>query len=143
MKFYELALFLFILNVFGMAFTSVGLYEEMGFSESFELGGEATTMEELEQVEEGVRESMGEEVMTGDDPVTYTLGLMYSAVERVTTTIFTPLGALTKYIFWPKIILLKFGVPAQIGNAVTLVFGLIQVIGIAQFLTGRGFKEME
>jgi len=136
MKFWDIALFLFIVNVFGIAFSA--LASDMGYS-SFYLFHKETT-ETLQTMESKVQTGISDEEITGDDPVTYALGIMYSVIKKAILAVFNPLK---EYILWLPFLLINLGVPTSFAHGMGAIFWLIQIVGLVQIITGRSFAQVE
>jgi hypothetical protein len=136
-KFWELTLVMILFNLFGSALVNSGLFTSMGISENIYVS--SPTQTDIEDMEEKLKTSVSDQV-SSNDPATTLFGVISDATSKVISSFFNPLK---RYIFWPNMIMQLFGIPNEIGYAFTIVFNTIQLIGILQFITGKGFREME
>lgn len=136
MKFWDLSLFLFIVNIFAWYF--VGFSTSLGYSE-YSIFAEPK-QSTLETMEEKVQRGISEEEVTGDDPVTYALGIMYSIIKKAITAVIDPLKP---YALWLPYVLMNYGVPTGFAYGTGTVYYLIMIVGLAQIITGRSFQQVE
>ena len=136
MKFYDIALFLFIINIIGMWMVSFS--QELGYS-AYALFSEPKASE-LQEMESKINQAVSTEEITGSDPVTYALGIMYEVIKKAILPIFDPLKP---YIFWLPYLMINFGVPSALAYGVGSIYYLIMIIGLAQMITGRSFMGVE
>lgn len=136
MKFWELTLIMVLFNVFGSALFNAGLFSELGIYDKppFKTSGET----DINSLEQQVKESTSDQI-TSTDPATSLFGFISDASVKIINFFDT----VKNYIFWPAVVLQYFGIPNQIGAAFTIVFNLIQIIGIIQILTGKSFMGVE
>jgi len=137
MKFYDLLLIMIMLNIFGAALTNSGAFGQMGLSAEF-LPTESTS-DDVEEMETGLNEAV-EGKISGDNPIEAIFGLISNIIVKSYKNV---LGPFERYIFWPKIMMLEFGIPSQIAWGFTILFNFIQIVGLWQFVTGRSFKQIE
>lgn len=136
MKFYDIALFLMIVNVFAMYFVS--LSESLGYTE-YSIFSEPKE-EALTEMESEVQEGITQEEITGDDPVTYALGLIYAVVRNAILSVINPLK---KYVLWLPYLLMNYGVPGEFAYSMGVIYYFIMIVGLVQIVTGRGFSQVE
>jgi hypothetical protein len=141
MKFWELTLFMILINVFGSALTNSGLFTAMGFTiDPYTLESMSGTQADIETFQGRMNNTISSEI-TGDDPTSKAFG---SVSDSITTSFHTFFDTFSRYILWPAMIMqMVFHIPAVIGYAFTIMFNLIQAIGLFQFITGRSFKDYE
>jgi hypothetical protein len=137
MKFWDLALMMIIINVFGAALIGSGLFTQMGMTETFEFGD--TTQADFLSIEQGAKSSIADSI-SSDDPTTEIFGRESISRAKSVSNFFDKLFA---YIFWPAKLMQMFNVPSQIGMAFTTLFNGVQIIGIIQFITGRNLRDYE
>jgi len=137
MKFWDIALFLIIVNVFGSFFSNFA-YSDLGYRGYYSLHKDQTAT--LEEMENQTNSGITQEEVTGSDPISNALGLLYSAVVKTFTAVFNPLKS---YVLWLPYMLMMFGIPSGFAFAMGSVFWFIQIIGIVQVITGRSFRGVE
>lgn len=137
MRFYELTLIMILVNVFGAALTNSGAFSQMGLDA--EIVSFHPTQTDIETMEQDLKESVAGDV-SGDDATETIFGLVTKAIVQSFNKVFDPLR---KYILWPALIMQAFGIPSEISFGFTIIFNIIQVIGLLQFVTGRSFKQIE
>lgn len=113
-------------------FTALGFTESISFSEI----DDEQTVAELE----AAINSSATGRMTGDEPENN----IFTAVTRVIVEGFQNFfDPIKKYMFLPALIMQRFGMPRAISNIVSVLFTLVQAIGLIQLITGRSFKSAE
>jgi hypothetical protein len=136
MKFWELTLIMIMFNAFGFALSSSGFFSRLGFTES--LPYISTAEEDVNNAEEVAREFADTGVTSLD-----AVSMLFSIVSESSVKIIKFFDTIKGYIFWPATLLSYFNVPWQIGSAVTVVFNMVQVVGIVQIITGKSFRGMD
>lgn len=136
MKFWDISLFLFIVNVFAWFF--VGFSTSLGYTEYNVFHEPKQT--ELETMETKVYQGISDEEITGDDPVTYALGIMYSIIKKSILAVMNPLK---EYILWFPYLLMNYEVPEAFALGMGAIYYLIMLVGLVQIITGRSFKQVE
>lgn len=140
MRFWDITLFLIIINVFGAFLTAPGgLIPSLGFTEGVLI--DPTNANNIAtEFENEYNTGLTQEEITNADPVTQALGLIYEAVKKVWDGI---LGAINQYIFWLPYLMTRFGVPPEFAYGFQVLLLSIQTIGFAQLITGRSIKAVE
>jgi hypothetical protein len=137
MKFYEIALFLLIIQLFG-GFLWNFAQSDLGFTGGVKFYNDRTY--DISQIQNQTKGALSTDEVSGEDPVSYVLGLSYKAVTKVVNAVMTPLE---KYILWIPMMLVTFGVPESFALMVGAVTLFVEGIGLAQFILGRSLKEVE
>lgn len=142
MKFYELTMIMLLVNVFGVALTSSGLFTAMGMSGTINLGDMNTAETRIETIENATMSGINDEI-TGSGIIETAYAWVAGFMQKLTGNVGGFFNKMKSYILWPSMMMQMFGIPSQIGHAFTIVFNLIQVVGIIQFISGRSFKGMD
>ena len=137
MKFYEITLFLFIINVFGSFFWSFS-QANLGFTGGVLIHKDQTAT--VQEMENKTQMAINTEEVSGSDPVTFYLSLTYKAIMKIATSIFNPLK---DFVLWLPMILILFEIPTTFAYGIGTVFWVVQIIGMAQFITGRSLIGAE
>jgi len=137
MRFYELALFLFIFQMVSFYFTNY-LLPDLGFSADIYF--HEPTKEQLTQAEEEFSKQVGSTEVTSEDPISGFLGWTAKMVVNAVTTVLNPLK---RFVLSLPYMLIWFGVPPAFAMIIGAVYWLVMLIGFVQFATGRSFKEVE
>lgn len=138
MRFWDIAFFFMIVNIFGSIwYSSNGLNDQIGFKSKlyFDM---PTDLSEIENNTETGGLQNAE--VTSTDPLTNALGWFYNMISTKLKAIFTPLK---NYVLFSYIVFTTIGVPSSFAYGLTSVFLAIQIIGVVQLITGRSFKEAE
>jgi len=138
MKFWDLLLISIIFNLVGVALTDAGLFTAMGMDESISFS-DITDEEKINEMDSAVQDSIAGE-LTPEDPDT---GIFTAISRAITQGVNNFFISLRKYIYFPAMIMQQFGLPRQLGNAVSVLFTIFQVMAVLQLVTGRSFKSME
>lgn len=142
MKFYELTLIMLLVNAFGIALTSSGLFTAMGMTGAINFGDMSTVETRINTMENATMSGISDTV-SGTGIIETAYAWFSSFVQKLTGNIGGFFNQMKAYILWPSMILQIFGVPSQIGHAFTAVFNIIQIVGLIQFISGRNFKGMD
>ena len=136
MKFWDITLFLIIVNIFGAFFYNLAY--DVGYRGGYYIHKDQTAT--LAEMQNKTNAGIATEEVSGTDWLSNALGLMFSAIIKVFTGIFTPLQ---DYVLWLPFFLMTFGVPSTFAYGMGTIFWFIQLIGIAQVFTGRSFRGVE
>ena len=128
---------LIICNIFGAFFYNFAI-NDLGFRGAYLIHKDQTAT--LQQIENSTNAGISQESVTTADPVTNALALMFSAIKDVFVGLFNPLK---DYVLWLPYMLMSFGIPIEFALGMGGVFWFIQIIGIAQVITGRSFRGLE
>jgi len=137
MKFYEIALFLLIIQLFGGFLWSFA-QSDLGFTGGVKFYKDRTY--QISEMQNKTKGALSTEEVSGEDPVSYVLGLSYKAVTKVVNAVMTPLE---EYILWIPLLLVTFGVPENFALGIGAIVLFVEAIGLAQFILGRSLKEVE
>lgn len=139
MRFWEITLFLIIINIFGAFFT--GVLPSLGFS-AFPILNVTTSEVQATAlgIEAKYQTGINQEQISSADPLTQALGLLYQAVQMVWNGI---LGTIKQYVFWLPYLMILYGVPDGFAWGFEVVLVIIQTIGFAQLITGRSLLGVE
>jgi len=137
MRFYHIALFLFIFQTFGAIFTDYAPY--MGLNATLYI--DKLTPQALQQVEEIKQEVAPEEELTATDPIQAALGWFYQQLSNIANRLFSATFPLIRYVAWIPFYLMAIGVPSEFAWGIFSVVMIIQVIGFFEFVTGRPIEK--
>ena len=135
MRFYYIALFLFIFNLVGGYFNT--LRSEMGFTETLKTGA---TEGNLTSAEQGMYNAVSGSEISEEDTIAAALSGATATVVNALTSVFNPLK---NFIFWLPAIMINLGVPTGFSYLIGVIFWLIQILGMAQLLLGKSIREVE
>lgn len=140
MKFFHISLFMIIFQLitsFLLGIISDGTLD--GFTAGYSFHED--TLDEVDSGWEEYKEGVtADSSVTEDDWVTDLLGTPYEAVKLAVTKVTEPFE---RYVNTLPFILKMFGVPDALAYAISIPFYIFQIIGIAQLVTGRSFKDIE
>ena len=138
MRFYQIALFLFIIQTFGGLLAAYA--EEMGISAV--IYAETPPKEAIQRIEATktqIANITGQ--VTSENPLSAALGWFYSQLNAIGNKLFSALFPLVKYIAWLPFYLNSIGVPPAFSWGIFSVLILIEIIGFYEFITGREIEK--
>ena len=133
MRWFEIALFLVILQTFGAIF--INYAESMGIKTILKV--EQPSQSEIQQAEQIKSETQIEEQISATDPLSAALGWFYQQLSNLANAIFSASFPLIKYVLWLPLYLQAIGVPPPFAWGVFSIYTIIEVIGFVQFVSGR------
>src|SRR4030043_385529 len=99
MRFWDLALMMVLVNVFGAALSSSGALNKMGLSA--EITAYNPTQDDITTMEEDLKSSVSGDI-TGYDSTDTVFGIITKAIVQSFNKVFDPLK---KYILWPAMLM--------------------------------------
>lgn len=139
MRFWDITLFLIIVNIFGVFFT--GLLPSLGYSSYPILSVTSQDIQaKANEIESKYNTGISQSEISNVDPLSQALGLLYQAVQMVWNGI---LGSLKQYVFWLPYLMIIFGIPNEFAWGFEIMLVIIQTMGFAQLITGRSFSGVD
>ena len=132
MRFYHIALFLFIFQLVSAWTVASGFLTSLGISAQLSIHD--IDEAELAQAEERFSESVTSGEITNQDPISALLGWGAQMILGVLNTVLNPLK---QFVLAFPYILIQAGVQPAFAYLMGTIFWLIQIIGFAEFATGR------
>jgi hypothetical protein len=139
MRFYEIALFFIIMNLFGAIFTTIA--PDLGFKEQIYWENEETQTK-IGEFEKSAKELTGAQEISGEDWWTKTMGYFYNSIFGKARAL---INFFKNFAMFPSnfISMIIPNLPSQIKTGISALIIFIEGVGIIQFITGRSMREME
>ena len=135
MRFYKIALFVFILYAFGGIIASHA--SSMGMSAGLYAGQlDDATVQKAANAK--ILTTLGS--VSGTDPISAALGWFYQQIGSIASTLFSVAFPLIEPLAWLPFYMIWIGIPADITWAIWGILMVIEAVGFYEFFTGR---EME
>ncbi|RLE45198.1 hypothetical protein DRJ16_00030 [Candidatus Woesearchaeota archaeon] len=133
MRFYNIALFLFILQTFGALF--IAYASDMGMEETLIV--RQPTQEEIQEIEQTRQtiQNTTSSTVTSENPLSAALGWFYQQITTGINSLFA--SSFMKYVIWIPLYLQAIGVPPAFAWGVFSVYTVIEFVGLIQLITGR------